>query len=294
MKNAFTDIKSLGRIDSRKAMIHILMEWAIIFFCIFLYRYYIEYSILLLPLLVVIVGTRMYALYCLLHDGIHYLLLKDKKANDWVSGIFLAGPLFVSLSTMRRNHFKHHKYLLTENDPEFQLSMHSEFHFPLSGRKLLKIVLLDLTGVNFVKYRMYRVFSFFSKRGSFSGYLKPVIILAFCLLCMYLLYVIGLLDVMILLWLLPYITIYQLLNRLRAYTEHFNLPDGVDTRSLRLNPFLSFFISPYNLGYHEVHHRYPYIPHYHLNQLHEWVKVNESREIYEEVSFKRWIRNLWK
>lgn len=236
-------------------------------------------------LLVPFVATRMYALYSLLHDGIHFLLHSNRKVNDFVGIVFLATPLFVSLKTMRKAHFMHHQHLLSDLDPEIKHRAFPEFRFPLSKKQLLTIVFLDLTGINFLKYQFLKLkaLSTLSSPLKFKLLLlqtfKILIVLAFLILS----YNCFVCRAIVVLWFIPYATFYQVLNRLRLYLEHNNLSHSASqTRSLIFHPFLSFFVCPHNLGYHAAHHQYPNIPFYNLQKAHAFLKTLGKTNFEEE------------
>lgn len=285
------NIYELKRIKSIKSVAFILLEWTIIISSIVLYIY-IKNPLLLL-ILIPLISTRQYALYSLLHDGIHFLHCKNSSFNDLITRIFLAWPLFISLSIMRNNHFKHHKYLQTDEDPEISHLEYQEFKFPLDKKKFLIILLKDLLGYNFIKYRVYKL----SKKSSYknserdttSNLYKFFYYLSIIFFSIYFNIAIELL----LLWVVPYATLYQALNRVRIYSEHFNIPDkSFKTRTLIINSFLAFFISPYNLGYHSEHHLYPFIPNYNLKKLHTLINNQQNNVIYTETGLKSLFNNI--
>jgi len=79
-------------------------------------------------------------------------------------------------------------------------------------------------------------------------------------------------------WTIPYITIYQALNRLRLSTEHFHLDErsAYHTRTMNLTLLERFFLSPHNLGFHTEHHIYPSVPFYRLQIVHRALMDNEE------------------
>lgn len=257
-------VRRLSRLSPAKSIGIVGMEWAIILLAASL-------PVLLnMPWLFVcswlLIGTRMYALYSLLHDGTHYLIFPDKRINDLISKLFLAWPLFISLQTMRANHFAHHKYLKTARDPEQDHLQYPEFKFPQKKLSLFWTILKDLTGFNFIKYKLIGLRSgkiTDLKNISLWRYVYYLSILAMVFYFEWHLY-------FLVCWILPYATVYQLLNRIRAYSEHLNLPENstYQTRSLLLGPIQRFFLAPHNLGLHAEHHYYPSVPFYNLDKLH--------------------------
>lgn len=222
----------------------------------------------------------MYAMYSLLHEGLHYLVHPNKKINDFVSTYFLAYPLFVSLESFRKVHLSHHKHLKTENDPESLLLNYTEFHFPMSKIRLAKIILLDLLGVNYLRYKIQRLF-----KADQSWIVLNLGTWLFHILILFTAYYNGFIMYYLYLWIVPYITVYQVLNRIRLYSEHLNIEinNSYSTRTLKLGFFQKFFLAPYNLGFHTEHHLYPGVPFYNLEELHTYIQTNHKTSTVFEV-----------
>lgn len=261
------DVRQLSSIKAYKSLLAILLEWIIIIGAILLH---ITFQNPLAYLLVyVIISTRLYALYSLIHEAIHHLIVKNKQVNDIISQLFLGIPLFINLRAMRDRHFAHHKYLFTDKDPEMKLLAYNEFVFPKSASSIIKIIILDLTGINFIKYKLLKLRSLIEQgqllKSLADQKMSVLLIGAFLITAFYF----KIMDELFLYWLFPYATLYQLLNRLRLSTEHFNIQDEklIKTRSIVPNWFQKLTIIPYNLGYHTEHHLYPGVPFYNLPKL---------------------------
>jgi fatty acid desaturase len=67
-----------------------------------------------------------------------------------------------------------------------------------------------------------------------------------------------------LLWLAPQLTVWRVLNRLRAIAEHGGMARSADrretTHSVRQRPLARFWMVPYNTGWHLAHHTDSGIP----------------------------------
>jgi fatty acid desaturase len=273
------DIRMLSKVSYWRGFFAVLSEWLIISAAVWFSLRFNNVPAYLVAWL--IIGTRMYALYSLLHDGIHYLLFPNKQVNDWICKRFLSWPLFISFSRIRKFHLAHHQYLKTPDDPEAVHLQYKEFQFPLSATGVAFTFLKDITGINFVFYKSSKILrslsSGFTRQGNakekLSGALAQFdwdMAIFYVVLVAYLIYW-HLVWPFVLYWIIPYITIYQVLNRIRLSTEHFHLPEEklFQTRTVKLNLFERFVFSPHNLGYHTEHHLYPSVPFYRLPALHK-------------------------
>ena len=61
-----------------------------------------------------------------------------------------------------------------------------------------------------------------------------------------------------LLWVLPYLTVWRVINRLRSIAEHGGMDESPDrrgtTHSVRQRPLARTFLVPYFIGWHLAHH----------------------------------------
>lgn len=251
----------------------ILLEWAMISLAIFLHKMF-PYTYIYI-LVWFFIGTRMYALYALLHDGIHYLIYPSKKVNDAIVAILLAFPLFISLRKIRETHFAHHAHLKTENDPENVHGRYTEFQFPMPWYRFFKICFLDIIGFNFLWYWIKKKWIRIQKKDFFNtlNYLKLGLLILFCMI----LWIFDSWLYFILYWFIPYITIYQLLNRLRLSSEHLSIKEECmfETRTVKASYVERFFFWPKSIGFHTEHHMYPSVPFYHLPHLHKQLMKEE-------------------
>ena len=90
---------------------------------------------------IVVIATRQHALAVLMHDAAHYLISRNKRVNDIVSGVFLSLPILTSTSRYRRHHLLHHRYVNTEQDPDLENTV-----CPPDRFSLLRQLFADLIG----------------------------------------------------------------------------------------------------------------------------------------------------
>ena len=84
----------------------------------------------------------------------------------------------------------------------------------------------------------------------------------------------GVPELYLFLWVLPYVTLYWVSNRLRAIAEHAGMQRSSDKRltshNVRQRRFTlwRWWLVPYNVGYHLAHHVAPGVPFRNLPRLH--------------------------
>lgn len=286
-----SDLRKLSILKPWKSLLVILLEWSIIIACIFIHKSFT--NILVYICIWFVISTRLYAMYSLIHEAIHYSITRNKVLNDFIAQAFLGFPLLISLKNMRENHLAHHKFLQTDQDPEMKHLMYKEFHFPATKMQMMKLFFLDISGINFIYYKIVKIYNLifhFNKNNVFD-ILLFVIVFATA-------YYFGFAKDLLLYWLIPYATFYQVLNRIRLSTEHFNIDESnmFKTRSVVTSFLETLIFTPYNLGYHLEHHLYPSVPFYNLPKLHSLLLNNEAykNEAIIESSYKNVLKDFIK
>ena len=105
------ELRELSTVNPILACIHIGAEWGLIVATIYICQRF--WHPMLYVFAVAFIASRQHALLVLMHDGVHYRLLRNRRLNDWMSEVILAWPHFVSARQYRKNHFAHHRYLNT-------------------------------------------------------------------------------------------------------------------------------------------------------------------------------------
>jgi fatty acid desaturase len=88
------------------------------------------------------------------------------------------------------------------------------------------------------------------------------------------------------LWLAPYLTVWRVINRLRAVAEHGGMQRAKDkrltTHTVRQHAVARFFLVPYHIGWHLAHHVDAGVPMANLPKLHKELRragyVNDTLE----------------
>lgn len=209
---------------------------------------------------------RAHALYNILgHEAAHRLLFTRKSFNDRVGRWLLSYPSFTPFDAYRRAHMAHHKEEFGPDEPD--LALYNGYPIPFASfrRKLTRDALF-VSGSKNMKalWRAFRRPQ--SRRIVGSIYLvHAVLFAAFALSGHWWAYP--------LLWVAPWMTVWKVLNRLRAIAEHGGMTRSDDrrltTHHVRQGWLPRFWMVPFNTGWHLAHHVDSGIPFRHLPTLHE-------------------------
>lgn len=225
----------------------------------------------LLPLLVMVVGTRQLGLFILMHDAAHALLHPNRRVNDWV-GIWLCSH---SLPLYRPYHLQHHRYVQQDGDPDLGLSA----PFPVSRASLQRKLLRDLSGRTFYKQRvlpLWRALCAGKAGGAASERLELAQGMRFVLanaLGFAVFAAFGRGWVWLALWLLPMVSWLPLVTRVRNIAEHAlvarNEADPLrQARTTQAGWLERALLAPYWVNYHAEHHLFTQVPCWKLPQAH--------------------------
>jgi len=241
-------------------------------------------------LAVVVIGIQQHALFILAHDSAHYRLFRSRALNDGVGrAIGMAGG--ISMCTYRVIHRLHHNNLYTDEDPD--TAIHGGY--PRGVAYLWKKLAADLVGLNAWKTFAYFFGSPAINRDTHRA-ARPLddtspalraaarrdrwLVVAFHIVVPLALLALGGAHALLLylvLWVLPGVTVLQVILRLRAIAEHGAVTDLSSpltaARSNRTHGSLAnrlgrLALFPHHVNYHLEHHLYPAVPHYHLPRLH--------------------------
>jgi fatty acid desaturase len=213
---------------------------------------------------VVAMGTVFARLAILAHEAAHKLLFTDKRVNDRVGRWVLAYPAFVPLDAYRRSHFAHHKEEFGPNEPDLDLYV----GYPISRASMRRKLVRDAVGISGWKNLkpLLRALGSPTARPFALRILgaQAAVLVAFTLA--------GRPELYLLLWLVPWMTSWRVLNRLRAIAEHGGMQASPDRRQtthhVRQTLLARATIVPYNTGWHLAHHVDMGVPWRNLPALH--------------------------
>ena len=216
--------------------------------------------------LFVLMGPMFARLSILGHEAAHRLLFRNRTANDLVGRWLLDYPSFVPFDVYRRSHFAHHKEEFGPNEPDIPLYA----GYPLPRASWRRKLLRDATGNSGWKNLKPLFLALRSKAARpiglrILGTQAVLWAISWAATGRWWLYPLC--------WLGPWLTVWRVLNRLRAIAEHGGLEASADRRRTTHHIHQSwsarFWIVPYRTGWHLAHHVDMGIPWRNLPRFHE-------------------------
>lgn len=253
---------------------------------------------------IVLIANRQLGLAILMHDASHYMLMKNKQLNLWLGRLLCGAPVLADLDGYRTYHLEHHKKAGTSDDPDYP----NYRSYPVSKQSLARKILRDLSGITGLKmlfslilmHAGVREYDMVFKSENKTANLPPIKILSNLISALWqpivmnaLLFSVLLVNdqpALYLLWVIAYLTFFQLFSRLRNAAEHANVPDLLDTnpfkhaRTTKVSWWERLTFAPNYVNYHVEHHLRPNVPCYRLPSFHEYLK---KQGVYKNVKITR-------
>jgi len=239
---------------------------------------------LLIPLCIMVIGTRQLGLAILMHEAAHGALAPRLRLNDFLGHWVCAVPIGASLSAYRPYHLSHHRFAQQAEDPDLMLSA----PFPVSGASLRRKIIRDLTGQTFFKQRILLPLAAMRAQqtaGSPAHDYDAVVtgrgVAAFLALNAVMLAGFALAGVWwawFALWLVPMATWFPMVTRLRNIAEHACVEgSAIDpfraARTTRAAWWERAFIAPYWVNFHAEHHLFMHVACWNLPRLHQALRA---------------------
>ncbi|MFT3931256.1 MAG: fatty acid desaturase [Spongiibacteraceae bacterium] len=257
-------------------------------------------AILFIFLLAIINACLILGMAVLAHEAVHTVLFRSRRLNDLIGGLLSAMSL-IPFHANRQFHLSHHRYSHQPGlDPECTMHARGYIYAFFAGPHI---------GI-FLQHKKFI-------ENLFHGLRKPRYLRLFfkdsCYLSCALAYYFSLVhfaDVSPLYALLPTALMFTIVFSVRAMSDHFGLPplqrkserfdEVVDQSELEkagyeherasgwvvlTHPFIEWLWS--NVNYHDVHHRFPNIPHANLKDVFE-----RTRDEYRYAIVPGYFANL--
>jgi len=223
-----------------------------------------------------------------MHESAHKLLFTNKRWNDWIGTWLIAYPVFTPVQLYRRVHFAHHKDEFGPDEPDLAFYR----PYPCTRAALRRRLFRDAVGISGWKNLVPLVKNTRTPRFRRIG----LSILGVQAVLWAVAWVVtGRWWIYPLLWFLPWMTQWRVLNRLRSIAEHGGLERSKDRRATSHNVRQSlparFWIVPYNTGWHLAHHVDMGVPWRNLPAFH--AELERAGYVTEAITYPNY-RSLWK
>ena len=236
----------------------------------------------------VLMGRAHAQFASLMHEAAHRLLFRNRTLNDFVGRWLIGYPAFTNTDAYRRVHMAHHREEFGPNEPDIALYA----NYPISAASWRRKLARDAqgrTGLRLLRDQL---------RGARSE-VAVVRQTLFKILAVQAVLIVGAIVagywwVYPLFWLLPYLTVWRVINRLRSVAEHGGLMASDDrrvaTHSVQQHWAARFFLVPFNIGFHLAHHVDAGVPFRNLPKYHQMLVDSSYINVeYEHPNY----RSLW-
>lgn len=236
-----------------------------------------------------LMGRAHAQLAALMHEAAHRLLFRSKWWNDFVGRWLLGFPGFAPTDLYRRGHMAHHRREFGPEEPDLPLYR----GYPIPRASFRRKLWRDATGRTGWKLLRSLLRGTVSDNPPVRSQARGIVATQVVLLGLF--WLAGHPWLYPLLWLLPHLTVWRVINRLRAIAEHGGMQASDDrratTHSVRQRWLARAFLVPYNIGFHLAHHVDAGVPMWRLPEYHrELRRAGYVTETLEHPSY----RALWR
>ena len=233
-------------------------------------------------LAVIVIGSRQLGLAILMHEAAHNALFRSRALNEFFGEWLCGRPILAELAAYRHYHLTHHRFTQTDKDPDLVLSS----KFPTTRASLKRKFTRDLTGQTGIRQLIGQIMmsvrlagdgeAFGAAASDFAQSFKardlwkslPVVVGIIVLMG-----VIGDWWWGLAFWLLPYLTWFQFVLRVRNIAEHGATEQSENplqnVRTTLAGPLARLLVAPYWVNYHLEHHLVMHVPCWKLARMHK-------------------------
>lgn len=232
-------------------------------------------------LAVMLIGSRQLGLAILMHEAAHLALFKTRSLNEFAGEWLCGRPIMAELRAYRHYHLTHHRFTQTDKDPDLSLSA----KFPTSHASMKRKFMRDLTGLTGIKLFTAQITTAIrlagdndamdaAKTDAAQAFKSTDLVksLVMFLGVSALFSFIGSWWWGLAFWVLPYLTWFQFVLRVRNIAEHGATETSDDpfqnVRTTRAGWIARTFVAPYWVNYHLEHHMIMHVPCWKLPALH--------------------------
>jgi len=270
-KEAAAEIAALNGARPLAFTLELVWAWAVVFAVVYWATHAGSMWVSLLAICVV--TTRQNVLGLLVHDQSHSLGYRGRH-GDLLVDLFAAYPLLVlTVAGYAQVHLAHHRSYFTDQDPDFLRKSGEDWSIPMSPARLARLFVTDACGINTLKLvrgksRAGSDPALGRRRHPVPAWVRPTYYVALAVLLTWA----HLWGAFLLYWVLPILTVFQLVVRWGALCEHkYNLPGASVAEStplIVLRWWERLLLPNLNFAMHPYHHYFPGVAFSNLPRIH--------------------------
>ncbi len=251
-----------------------------------------------------IIAALQHRINIIHHEAIHYLLFTRRWLNDLV-GHYLIGASILTPATYRLYHFKHHRELGRDSDPDFP----GYSQFPMSRWGVARFLVGNLIGLGIWTRFLAESRSAIRRTPDQRAYHErrgwgatlatwAAVVAGQGVVAAVILGTGGTFVEFLVFWVIPELTLTRTLMAVRLSGEHGTRGDEFPPEvrylvTLPSNTLERFFFSPLNFNYHAEHHLFPAVPWHRLAALH--ARLMQLPEYARLVGIRRgYLAAVWR
>jgi fatty acid desaturase len=290
-------VPRLSRIDDWRNALVLVRQWIIMVAAATIAIYFDRWFIYGIAALTI--GTRLQFLAVLMHDACHWTLFTNRSVNDFVGNVFVAYPLGLDLQLYRASHFRHHRFINTSEDRDYQFqTTDPDQRFPKSPPQMAWLLLKSAAQLNV--FPMLRFARFWVPALNLHNPRHLDINYSLAMRMRYVTWAIIVYGTISWspyaapifgMYLVPLAVWSNLFNRIRAMAEHNGLPEIDElggTRTVIPTLLDRLLIAPFNVCYHIEHHLFPTVPGRNLKAMHLHLRQDEHYCKHAHVTYGYW------
>ena len=255
-------------------------------------------SVLVNLVAIIIIATRFNIFGLLVHEQVHFLGLRGRY-GDVIADLIVAYPLLgVTIKSYAKVHLSHHKFYFTDKDPDHLRKAGIDWTFPMSSLHLAKLIFSDIVGLSFIKLlrgKHHENTKFFQRPHPSPQWLRYLFYLVTAGLLTYT----GTWNIFVMYWMVPLLTVFPLIVRLGAISEHvYNMPGAsvIESSPLIIQKWWEKLLLPnLNFTFHAYHHFYPGVAWLNLPRVHDIFKrerlVSEPNVFYGYWAYLKYLQS---
>lgn len=273
------EIRPLAQRSDAMGVWLVLHCWGVIALALAIYSLWPNPATFILA--VVLIGSRQLGLAILMHEAAHLALFKTRAINEFCGEWLCGRPIMAELHAYRHYHLTHHRFTQTDKDPDLSLSS----KFPTTHTSMKRKFTRDLTGQTGIKQLLGQIIIAIrlagdddaleaAKTDAAQAFKSTEVVksLAIFLGTAVLISLVGDWWWGLAFWVLPYLTWFQFVLRVRNIAEHGATEASDDpfqnVRTTQAGWVARALVAPYWVNYHLEHHMVMHVPCWRLPQMH--------------------------